>query len=235
MSGSKIRVQFTSMIKKLTQLFFLLGMLAILLVAAANLTILAAADAYILEEGVDAPRASAVIILGARVYPSGRLSPMLEDRVRTGQALYEAGYAPKILLSGDHGQENYDEVNAMRRYLLGHDIPPEDIFLDHAGFSTYESMFRAEYVFLVEDALIVTQAFHLARAVYTARTLGIDAVGVVADRRDYSTRDLTRLQLREILARTKAFLDLHFLKPDPTFLGDPIPISGDGRQTWDEP
>lgn len=223
------------MIKKLTRLFYILGMMAILFVAVANLTILTVAEPYILEEGMDAPQASAVIILGARVYPGGRLSPMLEDRVRTGQALYQAGLVQKILLSGDHGQENYDEVNAMRLDLLAQSIPGEDLFLDHAGFSTYESMFRAREVFLLHDALIVTQAFHLARAVYTARTLGIDSVGIVADQRDYSRRDLARLQMREILARTKAFIDLHLLKPAPTFLGDPIPISGDGRQTWDQP
>ena len=235
MNRPRIRVQFIPMIRKLTPLFFVLGMLAILFVAAANITILVAADPFIVEDTQEAPQASAVIILGARVYSNGRLSPMLEDRVHTGQALYEAGNTSKILLSGDHGQENYDEVNAMRRDLLAQGLPGEDLFLDHAGFSTYESMVRAGEIFLLQDALIVTQEFHLARAVYTARTLGIEATGVVADRRDYSRRDIARLQLREILARTKAFIDLHILKPSPTFLGDMIPISGDGRQTWDQP
>ena len=180
----------------------------------------------------DLPHCPVAIVLGAKVYPDRSPSAMLADRLETGVQLYRAGIVEKLLLSGDHGQRRYDEVNAMRLYVLAAGIPKEDVFLDHAGFSTYETMYRARDVFQVRQAILVTQRFHLARAVYTARQMGLDAWGFEADRRSYATA--ARNEAREVLARVKALIQLHLWKPRPRCLGPAIPVTGDGRCTWDE-
>jgi SanA protein len=169
------------------------------------------------------------IVLGAKVYATGTPAPMLTDRLDTGIALYKLGKVDKILLSGDHGQKTYDEVNAMLDYVVARGVPDEDVFTDHAGFSTYDTMYRARDVFEVKDALVVTQGFHLARAVYTARALGLEATGVVADIQPYANE--RRFAMRDWLARVKAFVQLHVTKPLPRYLGPVIPIDGDGRAT----
>ncbi len=174
-----------------------------------------------------APTAQVAIILGAKAWRD-RPSPMLADRLDIGIELYKAGKVPKLLLSGDHGTTSYDEVNTMRAYVLARGVPEADVFTDHAGFSTYDTMYRARDVFLVERALVVTQGFHLARAVYTARALGLTATGVAADQHDYPGVTL-QLTLRDWLARVKAVVQLHVLHASPRFLGPSIPITGDGR------
>jgi SanA protein len=172
------------------------------------------------------------IVLGALVYSkSGRLSPVLEDRVEAAIALYKAGKVECLLMSGDHGQSNYDEVNAMRAYARERGVPDERIFTDHAGFNTYDTMVRARKVFQVDTAVVVTNGFHLDRSVFLARSAGIQAQGVVADRRRYS--DAIYNDQREYLARCKAVLNVYLLRPDPTFLGDPIPITGSARASHD--
>lgn len=176
------------------------------------------------------PQAETAIILGARVYPNGTLSPVLADRVTTGIELYRQGKVKKLLLTGDHGQTTYDEVNHMRQFAMERGVPEKDIFMDHAGFSTYDSMYRARDIFVVSKAIIVTQEFHLPRALYIARTLGIEAFGVKADKRQYVGENY--LQFREILARTKASAQI-MLGMKPKYLGPEIPISGDGRATKD--
>ena len=178
------------------------------------------------------PHAQAAIVLGARVWQGGTPSATLADRIDGGIALYQAGLVDKILLSGDHGQHTYDEVNAMRRRVLDAGVPPADVFLDHAGFSTYQTMYRARDVFEVKTAIVVTQRFHLARSVYTARQLGLDATGYAADRRRY--RNAAKNAIRETLARCKAAAEVLVLRPKPRYLGDAIPITGDGRATWDQ-
>ena len=178
-----------------------------------------------------APEADAVLILGARVYSETRVSPMLHDRLTAGLALYEAGKAPKIIVSGDNGQEEYDEVNAMKTFLIERGVPPEDIFMDHAGFSTYESLYRARAIFGVDRAIVVTQGYHLKRAVYVGRALGVDAYGVASDPRAYAGAE--RYEAREKLARAKDFVLVHTSRPKPTYLGEPFPITGDGRATHD--
>ncbi len=170
------------------------------------------------------------LILGARVYRSGSLSPILKDRVDTAIELYKLNKIERILVSGDNGQENYDEVNAIKDYLLSQGVLPEAIFLDHAGFDTYDSMVRAKQIFEVESAYIISQAFHLPRAVYLARAQDIDAHGVIADKQKYRGEQYN--QLREWLARFKSFFE-QFLGINPTFLGDKIPITGDSRESWD--
>jgi len=178
-----------------------------------------------------APHADAVIVLGARVYTDGTPSPILEDRLLYAYALYKNGKAPKILVSGDHGTKRYDEVNVMRSWLLARGVPEEDIFMDHAGFNTYDSMYRAREVFGVKTLLISTQRFHMARSLYIARRLGIDAHGCASDDKDiYRTR---YVKFREVFAKGRAFLDVEIVKRSPKYLGEPIPISGSGVATVD--
>jgi len=155
---------------------------------------------------------------------------MLADRVETAVELYVQGKVKKILMTGDHGWDSYDEVNSMRKYARSRGIPDTDIFMDHAGFCTYDSMFRAREVFQVDSAVIVTQNFHLPRAVYIARELGIPAVGLSADRHIYAGAGA--YAWREIPARVKAFAQVIF-DDKPRFLGPVISISGDGRSTHD--
>ncbi len=171
-----------------------------------------------------------IIVLGCKVEADGRPAPMLTDRLETGIALYQAGAAPKMLMSGDHGRVEYDEVNAMKQYAIDAGVPSSDIFMDHAGFSTYETMYRARAVFGAERVLVVTQEYHLYRALYLARALGLEAYGVAADQRAYP--GAAYRECREILARNKDFLTAIF-QPQPTYLGDMIPVSGDGDQTND--
>lgn len=175
--------------------------------------------------------ADCILIFGCGVKDNGTPSDMLTDRLKTGLSLYQAGAAPKILVSGDHGREEYDEVNTMKTWLIQNGVPSSDIFMDHAGFSTYESVVRAVKIFGVGKAILVTQGYHQYRALYDAGKIGIEAVGVPADLRFY--RGQTIRDLREVLARCKDFLWCIF-KPDPTYLGDPIPITGDGDLTNDK-
>ncbi len=172
--------------------------------------------------------ADAILVLGARVQSDGDPSGILEDRLITGIDAYRRGASDRLLMSGDHGQDDYDEVNAMKNYALGQGIPSEAIFMDHAGFSTYESLYRARDIFQVQTVLISTQQYHLYRALYVARALGLEAYGVAADLHEYS--GMPRFEAREILARAKDFL-FALLKPLPTYLGEVIPITGDGNAT----
>ncbi len=202
---------------------------AMILVVGTNLFTMWQGGRHRVAAPSEAPNAEVAIVLGAKVWPSGTPSNMLQDRLLTGIELYHQGKVGKLLLSGDHGRVSYDEVNAMRAFVLDRDVPPEDVFMDHAGFSTYDTMYRARDVFQVRDALVVTQGFHLDRAVYTARALGLEATGVPADLHAY--HNAGRFAARDWLARCKALLQLHLLHATPRFLGPPIPISGDGRVT----
>lgn len=176
------------------------------------------------------PQKQVALVLGAKVKSSGAMSDILKDRVATALDLYRAKKVSKILVSGDHGEEEYDEVNAMKDFLLKEKVRPEDLFLDHAGFDTYDSVYRAREIFQVDSLIVVTQEFHLVRAVYIARSLGIDAVGMAADRQKYL--GMARNELREIPARVKAFLDVAF-GSKPKFLGEKIPITGESGKSWD--
>lgn len=171
-----------------------------------------------------------IIILGAGVW-GDKPSPILEDRLLEGIKLYQNNVSDKIIMSGDHGRESYDEVNIMKNYAIEKGIPSENIFMDHAGFSTYESIYRARDIFKAKKIVIVTQKYHLYRALYAANCLGLEAYGVGADPRQYS--GATFRELREILARDKDFIKCIF-KPKPTYLGDTIPVSGNGDVTNDD-
>ena len=169
-----------------------------------------------------------ILVLGCGVKADGSPSLMLQERMDCGIQLYQNKVAPKLLLSGDNGQEEYNEVATMLRLATEQGVPAPDVFLDHAGFSTYESMYRAKEIFQAKKVLIVTQEYHLYRAIYIAQKLGLDAWGVACDTQTYYGQTLR--DIREILARNKDALKCIF-KPNPTFLGDAIPISGDGTST----
>lgn len=175
-------------------------------------------------------QADCILVLGAKVRKDGTPSYMLKDRLDLAIALYKAGAAPKLLLSGDHGQIRYDEVNVMKTYAMKQGVPKEDLFLDHAGFSTYESAYRAKEIFQAEEIIVVTQSYHQYRALYGCEKMGMKAWGAASDQALYKGQKMR--DLREIAARDKDFFKW-MIKPEPTYLGDAIPISGSGIASQD--
>ena len=207
--------------------------------AAALLTVLftAVVNAVMIERGKklidsweDGEKYDCILILGARVSDDGEPSAMLRDRLDRGIELYFSGVSSKILVSGDHGREDYDEVNAMKNYCVGRGVPSGDVFMDHAGFCTYDSVVRAKKVFGCDSVMIVTQTYHLYRALYIAEGIGLRCAGSSASAREYGGQ-LMR-DARECLARVKDTGSVLFNVP-PAYLGDPLPISGDGDITND--
>ncbi len=209
-----------------------LALLGVLTVAVLNLIVCRSTASRILtaEEAATVTNADCILVLGCGVHEDGTPTHMLEDRLKRGIELYKAGIAPKLLMSGDHGREDYNEVATMKAYAMEAGVPSEDIFMDHAGFSTYESLVRAKEIFQADTLVVVTQTYHLHRALYIAERFDIDAYGVDADLRPYAGQ-LMR-DAREIAARVKDVLTCVF-KPAPTYLGDSIPVSGNGDVTND--
>jgi SanA protein len=204
---------------------------------AALVLIVGIANVLVLSEGTgdakqlrDVPHAQAALVLGAQVKPDGQPSAMLADRIAAAEDLYRAHKVDKLLLSGDHGQWRYDEVGTMRKALLRDGVRPQDLFTDHAGFDTWDSAQRARRVFDAQSVIVVTQNFHMARALYAAREAGLKASGYSADRRHYGAV-MARLRVREALARVKVVADA-LTGAGPHFLGRQIPIAGDGRRSW---
>lgn len=173
-----------------------------------------------------------ILVLGAGVWKNNQPSPMLEDRLKRGIEIYHLGVSNKMLMSGDHGTKEYDEVNVMKKYAIENNVLSNDIFMDHAGFSTYESVYRAKEIFEAKKVIIVTQKYHLYRAIYNARKLGLDAYGISSDLRSYGGQEYR--DFREILARNKDFV-YTIVKPKPTYLGEKIPVFGNGDVTNDIP
>lgn len=171
-----------------------------------------------------------ILILGAGVI-GDKPTHMLEDRLLEGINLYNTGVASKIIMSGDHGQIEYDEVNLMKKFAIEKGVESKDIFMDHAGFSTYESLYRAKEIFQAKKIVIVTQEYHLYRALYIAESLGLEGYGVASNPRRYTGQAIR--DLREILARDKDFIKC-ITKPEPTYLGENIPVNGDGDVTNDK-
>lgn len=176
------------------------------------------------------PESQAVMVLGSSVLRNGQMSDIFRDRATMALEVYNSGKARKILVSGDYQANDYDEVGTAKKFLLENGIPAEDIFLDYAGYDTYDSIYRAKYIFKVKTLIISTQSFHLPRALYLARGMGIEAVGITADLREYSL-GMHNL-LRENAARIKAFYEL-ITNEKSKVTGDPVPITGDGRNSWD--
>ena len=183
------------------------------------------------EEAAKLEDVDCILVLGCLVRDDGSPSHMLQDRLRRGIELYDLGAAPKLLMSGDHGRVEYDEVATMKQYAIDAGIASENVFMDHAGFSTYESIYRAKEIFQAKKILIVTQEYHLYRAMHIANRLGLEAYGVSSDYRTYSGQ--TMRDFREVLARVKDF-GICIFKPEPTYLGEAIPIFGDGNLTNDD-
>ena len=212
--------------------------LGILALAAVCLVAVFAIDAHVrssaesrivtADEAARLDDVDCIVVLGCGVRPDGRPSDMLADRIAQGVALYGKGASPKLLMSGDHSRSDYDEVNTMRNVAVEAGVPADDVFMDHAGFSTYESMCRARDVFGAKRIVVVSQEYHQYRALYVAEQLGLDAYGVAADLRSYAGQEAR--EVREILARGKDVLT-SIVQPLPTFLGDPISLSGSGSAT----
>ncbi|MBQ8193437.1 MAG: YdcF family protein [Bacilli bacterium] len=218
--------------KKIFKILIVIAIICIILVLSINFYVVGIAknkmikdNDYSLLKDVDC-----ILILGAGIW-GDKPSPMLQDRLDEGIKLYKEGIASKIIMSGDHGREEYDEVNIMKEYAIEQGVPSEDIFMDHAGFSTYESIYRAKEIFDADNIVIVTQEYHLYRALYIAEKLDINAYGVNSDPRKYSGQAFR--EVREILARNKDFINC-IIKPKPTYLGESIPVSGDGDITNDK-
>lgn len=211
----------------------MLGILGIFLLLGINQYIKQTVKKDILttDQAKDLKDVDCILVLGAGVREDGTPSLMLNDRLELGIALYQSGASQKLLMSGDHGRKDYDEVNTMKSYALKQGITSEDVFMDHAGFSTYESIYRAKEIFQAKKIIIVSQEYHLYRALYIADKFGIEAYGVAAEGEEY--RGQAYREFREVLARNKDFLSVIF-RPKPTYLGEAIPVSGNGDVTNDE-
>ncbi len=213
-------------IKRLVKQLIVLLLIVILSIGGINLYVYRVGQSLVSEHP---QKADAIIVLGASVY-GNTVSKTLAQRLDTACELYQNGYAEDIIVSGDHGTKDYNEVNAMKSYLVKKGVPESHIFMDHAGFSTYDTVYRAKEIFKVEQALIVSQREHLYRALYVAKSLDFNAVGVSAG--DYGESLKQTQHTREMFARVKAFLQCEILHPEPEFLGEPIPVSeNDGSVT----
>lgn len=188
-------------------------------------------NALVSQEELLGTQSDCILIFGAGVLSNGTPSPMLRDRLLTGIACYQAGLAPKIVVSGDHGEDSYDEVNIMKNFCILNGVPSEDIFMDHAGFSTYESIYRIRDIFQAKQVILVTQEYHLYRALYVAKRFGLKAYGVSADLQEYAGQSY--YDARELVARIKDFA-YTVIFPKPTFLGEPISLLGNGDITNDK-
>ena len=220
---------------KLKQILMILLCLALVGVAALcsiNGFVKAVAKERILtvEEAAELEDVDCIIVLGCQVRDDGTLSHMLRDRLMRGLEVYNAGAAPKLLMSGDHGRKDYDEVGAMKQYAIDNGVPSENVFMDHAGFSTYETVYRAKEIFEADKVIIITQEYHLYRALYIAEQLVLEAYGVSADLNRYAGQSMR--DFREVLARCKDWA-MCIIKPEPTYLGEAIPVSGNGDLTND--
>ncbi len=223
------RLSFSKLFLILAVLFLYTGAYFAALLTSANHTVLRSTKDRIDTQITQ--HYDCIIILGAGVRADGSMSDMLRDRMDTGIGLYFDGVADKIIVSGDHGREEYDEVNTMKAYAVECGVESSDVFMDHAGFSTYESLVRAREIFGVNSAVVVTQKYHLYRALYIADYVGIEAVGVSADLHTY--RGQAVRDARELLARFNDRIRA-YTRPAPKYLGDPIPITGDGDITNDK-
>lgn len=178
-------------------------------------------DRLVFTDLAEIPQRPVAIVFGAGIGPDGSLSPMLRDRMDTAVALYRSGIVHKLLVSGDNRFVDYDEPGRMYDYAVAQGVSPADVVRDYAGRRTYDTCYRAGRIFGVTEAILVTQRFHLPRAIFTCRGLGMDAMGFSADRRVYYANSYYRL--RDALATLRAWADVRLLRPTPV-LGEPIDI-----------
>jgi len=198
---------------------------------------IAAANIYVLHSGgeatsvvAEAPRAEVAVVPGALVEPDGDMSTMLAARVEQASRLWHADKVEKVLVSGDHGSWKYDEPDTMRKALIEDGVDPRDVFEDHAGFDTWATMVRAREIFGVRSAVVVTQGFHMPRALYLAEAAGIEATGLTADLQEWGAQG-RKSAVREVLSRVKAIADVNL--DSPALAGPEIPIAtSDGRESW---
>ena len=182
------------------------------------------------SERLAALDADCIMVLGAGIIDSETPSPMLKDRLDAAIMLYKAGAAPKILLTGDNGTNEHNEIHVMLNYTRDAGVPDEDIFCDHAGFSTYESCYRAGSIFLIKKMIVVTQKYHLFRALYLAEKMGYDVLGAASDQELYAGQFAR--ELREVAARNK---DFFLVRTGAGAMGgEEIPITGDGTVSHGE-
>jgi SanA protein len=216
--------------RKLFKAALIIILLLAILIVAINIYVSNYSNDKIYTEIKDVPYAYTALVPGSLVYKDSSLSLIVKDRVDKAIELYKAGKVKRILVSGDHGREKYDEVNCMKKYLKEQDIPEEDIFTDHAGFDTYSSIVRANKVFKVDSMIIVSQEYHLRRALYIAGKKDLIVYGYVSDKRTYP--GMRGFKIREYLANVKAFFYVLF-NISPHFLGPEIPITGDSKKSYD--
>lgn len=217
------------LVKAVLGIIISLIVLVIGVAAVTNLVAVKAGEAKIVTERVaQSHEADCIVVLGASVRADGTPSWILQDRLDVAISLYKVGVAPKIIMSGDNGTASYNEVLAMKNYAIAQGVPSEDVFCDHAGFSTYESMYRAQKVFGVDRMVVVTQTYHLYRALYIGNALGMDVVGVASDLRQYQNQ--TQYDMREVLARTKDFFKTAFRAP-ATYSDGSIDLNQSGDVT----
>jgi vancomycin permeability regulator SanA len=216
---------------KITLYLFGTALLIVGLLLLINIYMVESAKGRIITEEKAAQESfDCILVLGAGVWGE-RPSPMLEDRLLQGIKLYNIGVSDRLLVSGDHGSKEYDEVNIMKKFAVDKGVPSEHVFMDHAGFDTYSSLYRTRDIFKAEKIVIVTQKYHLYRSLYISKSLGLDAYGVASDPRLYAGQ--IKRDFREILARAKAFATV-IIKPEPKYLGESIPVAGNGDITNDD-
>lgn len=214
----------------LRALLVLCAAVAAALLAVNLLVVGTTAGRIVTSEEAKEQKADCILVLGAGVRDDGTPSRMLSDRLATAIVLYEEEVSGRLLMSGDHGRSDYDEVNVMKDAAVAAGIPSEAVFMDHAGFNTYDSLYRAREIFQAERVVIVTQRYHLYRALYIARALGLEAVGVAAPGDTYGGQMYR--EVREAAARAKDFLTA-LIQPRARIMGEAIPVSGDGNVTND--
>ncbi len=224
--------KFKKIIKNVVKTCLLAALVITLLTFSINLYVKSSVKERIIspEDAIALEDVDCILVLGCGVRNDSP-TMLLADRLEKSIELHNIGVSDKLLMSGDHGKIDYNEVTVMKQYAILSNISSEDVFMDHAGFSTYESMYRAKEVFGAEKIVIVTQEYHMSRALYIANSLGLEAWGVSADYRYYSAQKYW--DARETLARVKDFF-YSFFKPLPTYLGEPIDLAGSGDVTNDE-
>lgn len=207
----------------------------VLVIAVPNLWEVGTSSMKMLDEETAAAQADegitydAILVLGAAVYPDGTPSTILQDRLDVAIRLYNEGVAPAIIMSGDNRDANYNECYNMKTYAINQGVPSEDVFCDHRGICTYDSMYRAKTVFGCQRLMVVTQSYHLYRAVFDANGLGMDAWGVPSDIHQYQDQDY--YDKREVLARINDFKKV-ICKESAEYLSEPVSLDQSGDVTY---